>query len=164
MRPRNRIQVAPSGKPTEGLDFCSWPPPRKRVGLAISSGGAKGLAHVGVIQVLEENNILIDAVAGASMGSYIGALWCAGYSGSQLFELAAEIQTPKVLRSLADVAIPPLKGLFYGRKARQHLRRSLGDITFEKLKRPLYVVAADIESNERIVFHQGHVVDAVHAY
>ena len=163
MQPRNRIQTAPPCNLSEGGDFCNWPPPRKRVGLAISSGGAKGLAHVGVIQVLEENNILIDAVAGASMGSYVGALWCAGYKGPQLFKLAAEIQTPQVMRRLADVAFPPMKGLFHGKKAKRHLRRSIGDITFEKLHRSLYVVAADVDSNERVVFHHGRVIDAVHA-
>jgi NTE family protein len=48
--------------------------PHRKVGLALSAGGAKGLAHVGVLQVLEENGIEIDAIAGCSMGSYIGAL------------------------------------------------------------------------------------------
>lgn len=135
----------------------------RRIGLAISAGGAKGLAHVGVIQVLEENNIPIAAVSGTSMGAYVGALWCAGYKGHQLVELAEEIQNPKVLRKLSDVAFPPSKGLFYGRKAKAHLRRSLGDVTFEKLPCPLYVVTTDIATNERIVCHQGKVIDAVHA-
>jgi NTE family protein len=134
-----------------------------RLGLAISSGGAKGLAHVGVIQVLEENNIPIAAVSGASMGAYVGALWCAGYKGHQLVQLAEEIQTPKILRKLSDPVIPPSKGLFWGKRAKAHLRRSLGDITFKKLSCPLYVVTTDIDTNQRIVCHKGKVIDAVHA-
>lgn len=133
------------------------------MGLAISAGGAKGLAHVGVIQVLEENNIQIDAVAGASMGAYVGALWCAGYEGPQLFKLASEIQTPRAMRRLTDLAFPPIKGLFYGKKAKRHLLRSIGSISFEKLRRQLFVVAADVETYERIIFHSGPVIDAVHA-
>ena len=134
-----------------------------RLGLAISCGGAKGLAHVGVIQVLEENNIPIAAVSGCSMGAYVGALWCAGYKGHQLVELAEEIQTPKVLHRLSDPALPPSKGLFWGKKAKAHLRRSIGDITFNKLKRPLYIVTTDIDTNQRIICHTGKLIDAVHA-
>jgi NTE family protein len=135
----------------------------KRIGLAISSGGAKGLAHVGVIQVLEENNIPIAAVSGASMGAYVGALWCAGYKGHQLVQLAEEIQTPRILRKLSDLAFPPSKGLFWGRKAKAHLRKAIGDVTFEQLIRPLFIVTTDIDTNERIVCRRGKVIDAVHA-
>jgi NTE family protein len=134
-----------------------------RLGLAISCGGAKGLAHVGVIQVLEENNIPIAAVSGCSMGAYVGALWCAGYKGHQLVELAEEIQTPKVLHRLSDPALPPSKGLFWGKKAKAHLRRSIGDITFKNLSRPLYIITTDIDTNQRIVCHRGKLIDAVHA-
>jgi len=63
---------------------------RCRIGLALSSGGAKGLAHVGVIQVLEENGIEIDAIAGASMGAYVGSLWAYGLDGAGLEKIARE--------------------------------------------------------------------------
>jgi NTE family protein len=154
---------ATSGDRPEGQKNSSTQKAQKRIGLAISAGGAKGLAHVGVIQVLEENNIPIAAVSGASMGAYVGALWCAGYKGHQLVELAEEIQTPKKLRQLSDPVFPPSKGLFGGFKAKAHLRRSLGDVTFDKLIRPLFVVTTDIDTQERVVGHKGKVVDAVHA-
>jgi NTE family protein len=144
-------------------DFNVSAKPPRRIGLAISAGGAKGLAHVGVIQVLEENNIPIAAVSGTSMGAYVGALWCAGYKGQQLVKLAEEVQNPQFLWKLTDIAFPPSKGLFYARKAKAHLRRSLGDVTFEKLLRPLYIVTTNIDTNERIVCHHGKVIDAVHA-
>ncbi len=163
MKANNRSRDITSGNHSEGTAPDMVAPSTKRIGLAISSGGAKGLAHVGVIQVLEENHIPIAAVAGASMGAYVGALWCAGYKGHQLVKLAEEIQTPKILRRLSDPVFPPTKGLFHGLKAKEHLRRSLGDVTFKKLLRPLYVVMTNIETHERIVGHEGKVIDAVHA-
>lgn len=176
-----RARFKASGKPSGAGKICqsgaaieapvttprsphtSQPPHPVRIGLAISCGGAKGLAHVGVIQVLEEHNIPIAAVSGASMGAYVGALWCAGYKGEQLQRLAAEIHSPKKLRELSDLAFPPLRGLFWGRKARAHLRKSIGDITFDRLQRPLYVIAADLDTHERVVGRSGKVIDAVHA-
>lgn len=117
--------------------------PHRKVGLALSAGGAKGLARVGVLQVLEENGIEIDAIAGCSMGSYIGALWACGYSGPDLEELAAEIQDRKKLWTLADPVLPPLSGLLHGRKAKHHLMRSIGKLRFEDLARRLLIVTFD---------------------
>ena len=163
MNANNRSRDTASGLLSEGLPPCNIHKTAKRIGLAISAGGAKGLAHVGVIEVLEENNIPIAAVAGASMGDYVGALWCAGYKGRQLRQLAEEIHTPRKLRELSDPVIPPTKGLFLGLKAKAHLRNSIGDITFDKLIRPLYIVTADIQTHERVVCCEGKVIDAVHA-
>jgi NTE family protein len=134
-----------------------------KLGLALSSGGARGLAHVGVLQVLEENNIEVHAIAGSSMGAYIGALWAAGFSGSALENLAAEMQDRRQLWKLADPMIPPTKGLFRGRKARAHLERSLGNLRFEDLERRLLVVAADVDTKQRLVLRRGNIADAVHA-
>lgn len=134
-----------------------------KLGLALSSGGARGLAHVGVLQVLEENNIEIHAIAGSSMGAYIGALWAAGFSGKDLERLAAEMYDRKQLWKLADPVFPPLTGLFHGLKAKQHLEVSLGDLRFEDLERRLLVIATDIDTKERVVLRSGRLSDAVHA-
>ena len=136
---------------------------RPKLGLALSSGGARGLAHVGVLQVLEENGIEIHAIAGASMGSYIGALWAAGFSGKKLGELAAEMQDRRMLWRLADPIVPPVKGLFRGLKAKAHLERSLGELKFEDLERELFIVTLDVETRERVVLTKGKLSDAVHA-
>ncbi|MFT5190454.1 MAG: NTE family protein [Verrucomicrobiales bacterium] len=64
-------------------------PQRPRIGLALSSSGAKGLAHIGVIQVLEENGIPIDAIAGSSIGAYVGSLLASGLTGQEFEALAA---------------------------------------------------------------------------
>lgn len=137
--------------------------PVPKLGLALSSGGARGLAHVGVLQVLEENQIEVHAIAGSSMGAYIGALWAVGFSGKALEDLAAEMQDRRQLWKLADPMFPPMKGLFHGHKARAHLERSLGDVCFEDLERRLLVVAVDIDTKERLVLRRGKIADAVHA-
>lgn len=134
-----------------------------RLGLALSSGGARGLAHVGVLEVLEENGIEIHAISGSSMGSYVGALWAAGFSGKDLVGLAAEMHDRRQLWKLADPIFPPMRGLFHGLKARAHLERSLGELRFEDLERKLLVITADLDTKERIVLRSGKIADAVHA-
>jgi NTE family protein len=138
-------------------------PEQAKLGLALSSGGARGLAHVGVLQVLEENGIEVHAISGASMGAYVGALWAAGFSGRELEGLAAEIHDRRQLWKLADPIIPPLTGLFHGLKAKAHLERSLGDLRFEDLERRLLIIACEINSKQRLVLREGRLVDAVHA-
>jgi NTE family protein len=136
---------------------------KPRLGLALSSGGARGLAHVGVLQVLEENSIEVHAISGSSMGSYVGALWAAGFSGKDLAELAAEMHGRRQLWNLADPIFPPMRGLFHGIKAKAHLERSLGDLRFEDLERELLVITADLDTKERLVLRSGKIADAVHA-
>ena len=136
---------------------------KPKLGVALSSGGARGLAHVGVLQVLEENGIEIHAIAGSSMGSYVGALWAAGFSGGDLVKLAEEMHDRRQLWKLADPVFPPMRGLFHGLKAKAHLERSLGDLRFEDLERKLLVIAADLDTKERLVLRSGKIADAVHA-
>jgi NTE family protein len=154
-----------TGKPS--LDRVDRPlvetPTKKKLGLALSSGGARGLAHVGVLQVLEENGIEIHAIAGSSMGAYVGSLWAAGFSGSELVKLAEEMHDRRQLWKLADPIFPPTAGLFRGLKAKTHLERSLGDLRFEDLERKLLVITADLDSKERVVMRSGKISDAVHA-
>lgn len=153
---RRAPRPAPRGEPLADARVL-------KLGVALSSGGASGLAHVGVLQVLEENHIEIHAIAGASMGAYVGALWAAGFSGKALEDLAAEMNDRRQLWKLADPMFPPMKGLFRGHKARAHLERSLGDLRFEDLERRLLVVTVDIDTKERLVLRRGKIADAVHA-
>ena len=146
-----------------GRPLGDHPPAKPKLGLALSCGGARALAHVGVLEVLEEEGIEIHAIAGSSMGAYIGALWAAGFSGKQLGELAAEMQDSRQMWKLADPLVPPLKGLFRGEKAKRHLARSLGDLKFEDLQRRLLVVTFDLDTAVRLVVRHGCIVDAVHA-
>ena len=145
-----------SGRPLKGGGAA-------KLGLALSSGGARGLAHVGVLQVLEENDMEIHCIAGASMGAYVGALWAAGFSGKELEKLAEEMHDRRQLWKLAEPIIPPMRGLFRGLKAKAHLERSLGELRFEDLERRCLVITVDIETKERLVLREGKISDAVHA-
>lgn len=117
-----------------------------RIGLALSCGAARGLAHIGVIQVLERERIPVSATIGTSMGAYVGALWGAGVSGDELEKLAAEIKDRRTLLRLMDVAVPPLKGFIHGHKVRSHLERNLGGRTLGDLERQTFIVATNLDT------------------
>ena len=136
---------------------------RCRVGLALSSGGAKGLSHIGVLQVLEENGIEIDCLAGSSMGAYIGAIWCYGLDGQMLEKIAREHEGRWGLLSLVDPSFPPRRGFLRARRTIARLRRSIGTAHFSELIRPLRVVATHFDTLERVVFSSGEVAAAVEA-
>lgn len=121
-------------------------PPPPRLGLVLSCGGARGLAHVGVIQVLEREKIPISAIIGSSMGSYVGTLWAAGFNGQQMEDLAAEIKDRRTLLRLIDPVCPPLSGFLRGNKLRRHLEKSLGQRTLAQLERPMYVVSTNLDT------------------
>ena len=133
------------------------------LGLALSSGAAKGLSQIGVIQVLEENGIEVDVVAGSSMGAYIGAIWNSGKNGVQLEAIAREMESHWAFWSLIDPAFPPRQGFVRGFAVKRRLMRSIGHVRFAELQRPLRVLAANLETLERTVFASGEVASAVHA-
>lgn len=134
---------------------------RPRVGIALSSGGAKGLAHIGVIQVLEENNIPIDAIVGTSMGAYVGGLWASGLTGKELEDLAAEMTGKRDLWSLVDPVFPPRRGFVRGRNILERLEKTLQGKTFADLETPFLAVATEFESLERAVLGEGSVASAI---
>lgn len=136
---------------------------RRRVGLVLSSGGARGLSHIGVIQVLEENGIEVDVVAGCSMGSYVGAVWAFGYDGVFMEKLAREVEHRWGMFELLDPFILPRQGFLRGEKVKRRLKQSIGDVHFSELARPLRVVATNLFTLERMVFSSGEVAEAVHA-
>jgi len=133
------------------------------VGLALSSGAAKGFAHVGVLQVLEENGLEVDVVAGASMGAYVGALWAYGCNGRELERLSRELEARWALWTLVDPAFPPRRGFLRGYAVKRRLMRTIAHTRFADLVRPLRIVAANLSTLERVVFSSGEVATAVHA-
>jgi NTE family protein len=134
-----------------------------RIGLALSAGSAKGFAHIGVIQVLEENNIEVDVVAGCSMGAYVASVWAMGCNGQIMEKLAREVEGKWGRWKLLDPAFPPRKGFIRGEAVIRRLRKTLGDAHFSDLVRPLRIVATDLYTLERVVFASGEVTRAVHA-
>ncbi len=134
-----------------------------RVGLALSSGGARGLAHIGVLEVLQQHGVPVHAVSGSSMGAYIGAHLAAGHSPAEMYETALRVADRKALWELADPIVPPVKGFFKGGKAANFLRDCLGDPCFSELQIPFYAVSFDLDTREKLVMRQGNVAQAVHA-
>lgn len=142
-------------------EITSPPITEPKIGIALSCGGAKSLAHIGVLQVLEENGVQVHAIAGSSMGAYVGALWAAGFDGAALAELAAEFDSRRKLWKLADFALLPHRGFVRGKKLRILLERSLGDLRFSDLDIDLSIVATRLGTLERAILRKGRVVDAI---
>jgi len=133
------------------------------VGLAMSSGGARGLAHVGVLKVLKEEDIPIDMVAGSSAGALFGALFAAGWP---IEKMESYIDFLKTLTHFSnwDFNIPPRTGIVKGKKARdKFLAKPLNYATFEEMQLPLYIIAGDILTGDEVVFDSGSVADAIRA-
>ncbi|APV45455.1 NTE family protein [Dehalogenimonas formicexedens] len=131
-----------------------------KLGLALSGGAARGLAHVGVIDVLERENVRIDCVAGTSMGAIIGAAYARGLTASQIRDHALDLSWPKLVRLFE---FNPLRtsGFTGTRRVREKLTEIIGDLDFSELSRPFACVATDIISGDEVVFTKGSVVDAV---
>jgi NTE family protein len=131
---------------------------RPRIGIALGGGFARGLAHVGVLKVLEDNNIPVDFVAGTSVGSVIGAAYCSGISASELVEVARLVR----MKDFSRWTISRF-GFATNDRMAGFLGRMLKCKTFEELKIPLAVVATDFVTGEGAVFTKGPLVDPVRA-
>lgn len=130
----------------------------KKVGLALSSGGSRGLAHIGVLEVLEKNKIPINIIAGTSMGAFISALYAMEPDAKKVEKKAMKFKD----ENLFDYTFPRY-GLVKGEKIDKIIKEVIGDVDFEDLKIPLYVTSFDLENNREIIFHRGSVAKAVRA-
>lgn len=184
-------ETSQESAPKPGHEGSPEPPRRLKVGLALSGGGARGAAHVGVLKALEELNVQVDYIAGTSMGSIVGGLYATGMSPEEIEKtlLTADWET-----LFTDK--PPRKDLPFRRKeddrryleleagfdrrgihtglgliAGQHLNAFLETLTlkagrtedFDQLPIPFRCVATDIVTGERVVFSKGHLATAIRA-
>src|SRR5690554_904160 len=166
---------------------------RERVGLVLSGGAARGLAHIGVLKALEEQGVVIDAIAGTSMGAVVGGLYAAGYSTAELVQLATELDWQQALSDAPSRQDIPFRrkqddrdflvkqqlsfrddgslGLPLGVLQGQNLALLLEKLfaragaveDFDQLPIPFRAVAADIATGETVVFSRGHLALAVRA-
>lgn len=131
---------------------------RPKVGLALGSGGARGFAHIGVLKVLEEENIPIDYIAGSSMGSLIATIYGSGQSAMDMEKFAKMFRR----KYYVDFIVPKM-GFVAGKKVKELIQILSKGKNIEELTPPVRVVATDLLKGEKVVFHEGPVADAVRA-
>jgi len=131
---------------------------KPKVALVLGAGSARGLAHIGVLQVLLENQIPFDLIVGSSMGAMIGTIYACGADIYMLDKMVAYMNT----RILFDVGVPRL-GFISGKRVSDFLDLLTKKKSFAELKLPVAVVATDLISGERVVIEEGLVSEAVRA-
>jgi NTE family protein len=136
--------------------------PKKKVGLALSGGAARGLAHVGVLQVLQKEGIPIDMIAGTSSGAVIGAAYAWSQDTTRMIRDALDANWKK-MAPLIDPSLPR-SGFIKGKKVRDLISTYVGgEVDFKDLKIPFACVTTDIDTGEEVVIDSGSVPDALRA-
>src|SRR5215469_8790744 len=128
--------------------------PRAGVGLALGGGFARGFAHLGVLKVLQQQQISVSHIAGSSVGSIIGAAYASGAPRERILEACRTVR----FRDIARWRVSRL-GLASNQRLGALIERVFGSRQFEDLQIPLAVVATDLSSGEPVVFTQGNLVD-----
>ena len=131
---------------------------RPKIGIALGGGFARGVAHVGVLRVLEDEGIPIDYIAGTSSGAVIGAMYASGMSGKDIHEVASLLK----FGHFAKFGFSRL-GFWNSSPMAGFLKRVLKTQTFEELRTPLAVAATEFATGEPVVFSSGPLIDAVRA-
>jgi NTE family protein len=134
------------------------PAVRPGIGLALGGGFARGFAHLGVLQVLEQNHIPISCIAGTSVGSILGAAYASGTPLAKILAVCRNIR----FRDFARWRVSRL-GLASNQRLRDLISRVFESCDFEKMKIPLAVVATDLGTGDPVVFTHGNLVDAIRA-
>jgi NTE family protein len=127
-----------------------------KIGLALSGGGARGIAHLGMMRALDEHEIVISHISGASVGAIIGALFAQGMRPQEIME--AILQT-RILKSLRPAWT--LRGLLNMESLQSLLSQFVPHNSFEGLGRPLTVVATDLEAGKPCYFSEGALIPAL---
>jgi len=137
------------------------PDPRQGITLVLGGGGARGLAHAGVLRVLAGAGVSVRAVVGTSIGAEIGAFYCAGLGMERIEAMAREMDWKATLK----LFWPSLDGggLTSGRNITAYLREHLGEATFADCDPPLRAIATDMRRGRQVVLSEGGLVDAVRA-
>ena len=152
-----RPPAAPAAPPVEAV--APKPAPRPpRIGLALGGGAARGFAHIGVIQVLEEAGIQPSLVVGTSAGSVVAALYASGKDGPALAQLADGMDES----TFADWAFPG-RGLIRGEALAKYVRDNTAGRSIEQMRLPLGIVATDLDNGQPILFQRGDPGVAVRA-
>ncbi|MCX6732146.1 MAG: patatin-like phospholipase family protein [Candidatus Roizmanbacteria bacterium] len=134
---------------------------RPKIGLALGGGGPRGLAHIGVIKVLEKNNIPIDYIAGTSAGAMVGGMYA---HSKNIVSLEEHFLNKNWFQMLSYFADPSLKGGFIqGSKMDEFLQEYLQSATFDKLSIPFHATAVDLQTGKMKILHEGLVSTSIRA-
>jgi len=133
---------------------------RKKIGLALGSGSARGWAHIGVIKALDEAGIRLDYVAGTSAGAVVGAVYASGRIDS-LKDVVLRLDWRKVI-SFLDVVFPK-SGLIDGKKIADFVRTNVGEKNIEDLRLPFCAVSTDLATGNEVLIKNGDIIEAVRA-
>jgi NTE family protein len=131
---------------------------KPKIGLALGSGSARGLAHIGVLKVLKKEGIQVDFIAGSSIGSLIGVLYANGIDPEMMEGLALHLKRKHWL----DFTVPGY-GFITGEKVKELIMLLTHRKNLEDLQIPMAVIATDLLTGERVVFNEGNAADAVRA-
>jgi len=131
----------------------------KKITLVLGGGGARGLAHIGVLKVLEENQIPINAIIGTSIGALVGGMYAAGLNAGQLKEIALSLNHI----SLAKLFPPSFSshGILDSDNIRTFLKKYINEPIIESLKIPFFAVSTDLITGEEIVLNKGSLIEAI---
>lgn len=126
-----------------------------KIGLALGGGGARGFAHLGALKAFEEFGLKFDYVCGTSVGSLIGAFYCAGYSYEDMFKVARNINIKDIKKGKIMFIPSKTDGI------EDVITSNLGDINIEDLKIPFSAIAVDIKTTDEICLTRGNLAKAV---
>ena len=129
---------------------------KKRIGLALSGGGARGISHLGVLQALDEAKIKIHEMSGTSAGAIIGALYCSGHKPEEILKLLISTSFFRILRPSLTIS-----GLLSMDKIGEHLKKYITEDRFESLDRPFTAAAIDVGSGKIEYFNEGPLIKPV---
>lgn len=147
-----------------------------KIGLALGGGGARGLAHIPILEVFDEMSIQPHCISGTSAGAIVGALYASGMSGAEIRIWVDDLiirdgspireifQKRHALKSIEFLDLSfQQSGLFKGNRFIKVLEKALGKTTFEALDIPLRIVASDYWTSEQVVFQSGELLPAIRA-
>ena len=126
-----------------------------KVGVAFGGGGAKGMAHIGVIKAFEEYGLDFDYVAGTSVGSIMGSAYASGMKSSEILKIAKSMKTSDIRTSKVFFVPSKTEGI------ESMMRNNFGDINIENLKKPFSAVAVDIKSTKELCISKGNLAKVV---
>ncbi len=133
----------------------------KSISLVLGGGGARGLAHIGVLKVLREYNIPVSAIFGCSMGGLIASLFAIGTDIHEIENIAKKYSSVREMVKLVDIT-PHRRGIIVSQRLRGFFSQFIDEnLRIEEAKIPLYMNAVDLVSGEEVVFDKGNLLDAI---